>query len=84
MSAGDRMRYPLTIELLVSYQNKILGDIIDTRELTTGTPYEFIVEVLVTLNTTWGSHCKQFLTPQAAELAGKLQHISKMALWLTH
>ncbi|KAL7485022.1 hypothetical protein ACHAW6_010612, partial [Cyclotella cf. meneghiniana] len=80
----DPVSFDKIIELLVSYRNKILGNIIDTQELTAGTPCEFIVEVLVNLNTTWGSHRKRFLSPQAAELAGKLQHISRMALWLKH
>jgi hypothetical protein len=53
----DPVSFNKMLELLVSYQNKILGEIINTQELTVGMPREFIAEVLVTL-TTWGKHHK--------------------------
>jgi hypothetical protein len=72
------------IEMVVSYINKVLGHIINTRELTIAPPQEFIAEVLKTLEKTWGSHRKQFDTQMASELAGKLNHIALTAPWLNY
>lgn len=80
----DPVSFDKMTELLVSYRNRILGETINTRALTTSTPRDFIEEVLKSLQTTWGIHRKRFYTSQAAELAGKLQHIARTALWLKH
>ena len=80
----DPVPFDKMLDLLVNYWNKILGDIINRRELTVETPREFVDATLVTLKTTWSTHRKRFLTSQAAELAGKLQHMAHTALWLKH
>jgi hypothetical protein len=70
--------------MVVSFVNRVLGHIINTRKLTVETPQEFVAEVLHTLNTTWGNHRKQFDVQMASELAGKLNQIAITAPWLKH
>jgi hypothetical protein len=80
----DPVSFDKVIEMVVSYINKVLGHIINTRRLTVEPPAEFIAEVLKTLHTTWGDHRKQFDTQMASELAGKLNHIALTAPWLQY
>jgi hypothetical protein len=70
--------------MIVSFVNRVLGHIINTRKLTVETPQEYVAEVLHTLNTTWGNHQKQFDVQMASELAGKLNQIAITAPWLKH
>jgi hypothetical protein len=78
----DPISFDKLMDMIISYTNKILGHIIDTRRLTIETPPEFVAEVLTSLETTWGPHRKQFHVHEAAELAGKLGHMSIAAPWL--
>jgi hypothetical protein len=80
----DPVSFDKVIEMVVSYINKVLGHIINTRELTIAPPQEFVAEVLKTLEKTWGDHRKQFDTQMASELAGKLNHIALTAPWLNY
>jgi hypothetical protein len=80
----DPVSFDKVIEMVVSYLNKVLGHIINTRTLTMEPPDEYIDEVLTTLTTTWGNHRRRFDTHMASELAGKLNHIALTAPWLQY
>lgn len=78
----DPVSFDKLVEMIVSYVNKVLGHVIDTRRLTIATPPEFETEILKSLDTTWGPHRKQFFVGEVAELAGKLGHMCIAAPWL--
>ena len=78
----DPVSFDKLIEMLVSYMNRILGHVIDTRRLTVGTPPDFLGDVITMLETTWGDHRRAFTVIEAEELTGKLNHIANNAPWL--
>ena len=78
----DPVSFDKLIEMLVSYRNRILGHIIDTRRLTVGIPDDFLRSVITLLDTTWGDHRRRFTVIEAEELTGKLNHIAITAPWL--
>ena len=78
----DPISFDKMVEMIVSYLNKVLGHIINTRTLTVGVPDEFLNETIQSLSTTWGPHRREFSVQEAAELAGKLNHIAITAPWL--
>lgn len=84
----DRRQDPISfdkmIEMSVSFLNKVLGHIINTREMTVGVPDAFLAQTLESLRTTWGPHRREFTVLEAAELAGKLNHIAITAPWLKY
>lgn len=80
----DPISFDKMIEMSVSYLNKILGHIINTRTLTVGVPDDFLGQMVESLSTTWGPHRKQFTVKEAAELAGRLNHIAITAPWLKY
>lgn len=84
----DRRQDPISfdkmIEMMVSHLNKVLGHIINTRTLTVGVPDAFLAQTIDSLSATWGAHRRAFTVMEAAELAGKLNHIAITAPWLKH
>jgi hypothetical protein len=63
-------------KLLVAPVNRILGLILDLRQMTVGTLPDFIVSTINLLRTTWGPHRHSFKVKEAEELTGKLNHIA--------
>ena len=82
----DKRQDPISFdkmeEMVVSYSNKILGQIINTRQMEVETPPEFIAETLKLLRTTWHPRRKRFTVSEAEILAGRLNYISETAPWL--
>ena len=69
-------------EMIIATCNKVLGLILNTRNMTISIPDDFIASLNKLLKTTWGPHRKSFSAQEAAELAGKLGHASIGAPWL--
>ncbi len=66
----------------------MLGLVIDTNRMTVSVPNNYIQSVCLLINSTWHTHCQQFMVKEAQELTGKLGHLAKGANWvfqlLTH
>lgn len=83
----DPISWDKLYDMIVHFINKILGQIINTREMTVETPPEFIAKVVKLLENTWhaGNRTRQaFEVKEAENLAGLLAHISSTAPWLKH
>lgn len=78
----DPISFDKMIEMFIAPINRVLGHIIGTRRLTVSTPPEFLAEILQSLQTTWGTHCRRFFLSEAEVLTGKLGHASITAPWL--
>ena len=66
----DPVSFDKMIELMVSYKNKLLGSMINTRQLTMRAPDEFITEVVNSLHNTWGDHWCSFVAVEEKNLEG--------------
>ena len=78
----DAVSFDKMAEMMVSYFNRVLGHMINTRSLDVGVPQSFIDDVITLLDTTWGEHRRRFQVREAEELTGKLLHIAITAPWL--
>ncbi|KAL3803843.1 hypothetical protein HJC23_004005 [Cyclotella cryptica] len=68
-------------ELHVAPVNRILGLTLNLRELTAGTPPDFVSATISLLRTTWGPHRRSFKAKEAEELTGS-SITSHSAPWL--
>jgi hypothetical protein len=80
----DPISFDKLMETMISYINKILGHMINTRELTVAPPDDYVQGVIQLLRTTFGPHRNVFTVPEAEELTGKLGHLSLTAPWLKY
>jgi len=56
----DPISFDKLTDMTIGPINKVLGHIVDTRRMMIATPPEFISDVVTSLSTTWGPHCKNF------------------------
>jgi hypothetical protein len=71
-------------KLLVASVNRILGLVLNLRQMTVSTPLDFIAGTITLLQTTWGPHRCSFKVKEAEELTGKLNHIAFGGPWLRY
>jgi hypothetical protein len=62
----------------------MLGLVIDTNRMTVSVPDNYIQSVCLLIDSTWHTHCQQFMVKEAQELTGKLGHLAKGANWIFH
>ncbi len=64
------------LELVVAPNQRMLGLIIDTNNLTVGILPDYIAEILNLISTTWHSHRPHFIVGEAQKLMGKVGHLT--------
>ena len=68
------------MEMIIHYQNKLLGMIINTRTMRAAVPPEHIKNQVTYLKNHWFKpEQKMFYTKEAEQLAGQLGHIADSA-----
>ncbi len=55
----------------------MLGLVINTNRMTVSVPDDYIQSVCMLIDSTWHTHCQQFMVKEAQELTGKLGHLAK-------
>jgi hypothetical protein len=87
-SEPDKRQDPISwdklLEMIIHFVNQLLGQIINTREMTVETPPEYVEKVVKLLSSTWNHKRCSFKLKEAETLAGQLAHISNTAPWLKH
>ena len=68
--------------MVISYANKVLGQIINTRRMDVETPPEFITDTINEINKTWHQRRQQFTLSEAEIIAGRLGYIAETNPWL--
>ena len=66
---------------MVSYFNKVLGQIINTRKLEVGVPPAFVATMRQLLKP-FHSKCKTFTVKEMEKLTGKITFIASTAPWV--
>lgn len=79
----DPISWDKLFEMIISYCNKILGMLIDTRAMDVGPPPEFIARTISKLKA-FHSARKAFTVKEMTELVGLLGHIATTSRWLRH
>ena len=69
------------VEMMISYLNKILGVLIDTRRLDVGVPPDYIKKMLALLRP-FHQHRKSFTVKEMERITGMLVFIAGTAPWL--
>lgn len=77
----DPISFEKMVEMLVSYMNKILGQIIHTRRLDVGVPKDYITKTLKLL-TPFHHSRKSFTVKEMERITGMLVFIASTAPWL--
>ena len=81
----DKRQDPISFdkmeEMIISYMNKVLGQIIDTRKLDVGVPSEYIAKVLRAMKP-FHSERKSFTIKEMETITGMLIFIAGSAPWL--
>jgi hypothetical protein len=72
------------MEMMISYINRVLGHVINTRKLTVAPPDDYVAGVVKRLRTTFGPHRNVFTVLEVEELTGKLGHLALTAPWLKY
>jgi hypothetical protein len=72
------------LELVIAPKQRMLGLIIDTKNLTVGIPPDYVAEVLNLISTTWHSHHRCFTIGEAQKLTEKLGHLAEGTHWVFH
>ena len=77
----DPISFDKMEEMLVSYLNKILGLLVDTRRLDVGVPPDYVRKTLILLRP-FHEHRKQFTVKEMERVTGMLVFIASSAPWL--
>lgn len=83
LSRQDPISWDKLFEMIISYINKILGMIIDTRAMDVGPPTDFLARTIKKLRA-FHDKRKSFTVQEMTELAGLLGHIASTSRWLRH
>jgi hypothetical protein len=62
----------------------MLGLLINTNRMIVSIPDNYIQDVCLMIESTWHTHCQQFMVKEAQELTGKLGHLAEGANWVFH
>jgi hypothetical protein len=62
----------------------MLGLVINTNRMTVSAPNNYIQSVCLLIDSTWHTHCQQFMVKKAQELTEKLGHLAEGANWVFH
>jgi hypothetical protein len=71
-------------KLHVAPIQRFLGLLINTNRMIVSVPDNCIQGVHLLINSTWHTHCQQFMVNEAQELTGKLGHLAVDANWVFH
>ena len=77
----DPISFDKMVEMMISYLNKILGVLIDTRRLDVGVPPDYIKKTLALLRP-FHQHRKSFTVKEMERITGMLVFIACTAPWL--
>ena len=81
----DPVSWDKLLEMIINFINKILGLNINTRSMRVAVPCEYTIKVIKLMENHWFKpNRKAFKVQEAAELAGKLAHISNSSKCLKH
>ncbi|KAL7525092.1 hypothetical protein ACHAXR_000858, partial [Thalassiosira sp. AJA248-18] len=77
----DPISFDKMEEMIISYMNKILGQVIDTRRLDVGVPPDYVTRTLLTLKP-FHTKRKSFTVNEMETVTGMLIFIASCAPWL--
>ena len=78
----DPISFDKMEDMVISYANKVLGQLINTRTMEVETPKEFIVETLNIIQSMWHSKRKRFHLSEVEIITGRLCYIAETSPWL--
>lgn len=67
---------------MISYANKLLGRVINTRTMTVTTPQDYVASTVLLIKARWHRRRQQYLISDIETLTGRLGHISETLPWL--
>lgn len=82
LARQDPISFDKMEDMMVSYYNQILGQVINTRKMTVETPPAYVSQVVKDLERHWHPKRKSVSIPEIESLTGQLGHISDTAPWL--
>jgi hypothetical protein len=71
-------------KLQVAPIQTMLGLEIYINRMTVRVPDDYIQSICQLIDSTWHTHCQQFMVKEAQELTGKLGHLAEGANWVFH
>jgi hypothetical protein len=80
----DPISFDKMEDMVISYANKVLGQIINTRAMEVETPKEFISDTIDFIQRTWHQKRKTFHLSEAEIIAGRLGYIAETSPWLKY
>ena len=81
-SQQDTVSFDKLEDMVISYYNRILGTMINTRCIDVETHPEFVAATKTLLKDKWNRSRRQWIIKDLQVLTGKLHHISDTSLWL--
>jgi len=80
----DPISWDKLYEMIINFINKILGFIVNTRDMKIQAPPDYIAQVVKLMTNTWHKGRKSFTLKEAETLTGLLNQITQGAPWLKH
>ena len=82
LARQDSISFDKMEDMMVSYYNQILGQVINTRKMTVETLPAYVIQVVNDLERHWHPKRKCVSIPEIESLTGQLGYTSDTAPWL--